>query len=157
MLHLNKRSCIVTNLIGIQWFTRESIVSRHGMARGITKDLNRRYKRKWNAAMNESANWKTLFFSVLSLFCRGNTYSLSRGLVPFTRVNAALVGASSETCFSCVCYVVYLQTFCSMWWSYKFLRIAFRFGSCHKRPHFIKWTYFAGITMSVPRQVRRAK
>lgn len=37
MLHLNKRSCIVTNLIGIQWFTRESIVSRHGMARGITK------------------------------------------------------------------------------------------------------------------------
>lgn len=37
-LHLNKRSCIVTNLIGIQRFTRESIVSRHGMVREMTKD-----------------------------------------------------------------------------------------------------------------------
>jgi len=40
--------------------------------------LNRRYKRKWNAAMNESANWKTLFFSVLSRFCCGNAYSFAR-------------------------------------------------------------------------------
>ena len=37
-LHLNKRSCIVTNLIGIQRFTRESIVSCHGMVREMTKD-----------------------------------------------------------------------------------------------------------------------
>lgn len=37
-LHLNKRSCIVTNLIGIQRFTRESIVSCHEMVREMTKD-----------------------------------------------------------------------------------------------------------------------
>lgn len=113
MLHLNKRSCIVTNLIGIQWFTRKSIVSRHGMVRGDNERLNQRYKRKWNAAMNESANWKTLFFRFSPSFAV-EILILSHGLVPFTRVNAALVGASSETCFSCVLRE-YLQTFCSTW------------------------------------------
>ncbi|KAL6261681.1 hypothetical protein P5V15_006770 [Pogonomyrmex californicus] len=43
-----------------------------------------------------------------------NTYSFARCLVPFTRVNAALVGASSETCFSCMLRE-YLQAFCSTW------------------------------------------
>lgn len=103
MLHLNKRSCIVTNLIGIQWFYKgvDRITPRDGT--GDNEGLNRRYKRKWNAAMNESANWKTLFFLFSPSFAV-EILILSRGLVPFTRVNAALVGASSETCFPCVCY-----------------------------------------------------
>jgi len=85
---------------------------------GNNERLNRRYKRKWNAAMNESVNWKTLFFLFSPSFAV-EMLVLSRGLVPFTRVNAALVGASSETCFSCVLRG-YLQTFCSTWRSYKF-------------------------------------
>lgn len=84
MLHLNKRSCIVTNLIGIQWFTRESIVSRHGGGTGDNEVLNRRYKRKWNAAMNESANWKTLFFSLLFLLQPLKCLFSLRDLVPST-------------------------------------------------------------------------
>jgi len=101
MLHLNKRSCILTNLIGIQWFIRE-YRSYHATGwHGDNEGLNRRYKRKWNAAMNESANWKTLFF-LFSPSLAVEILVLSRALVPFTRVNAALVGASSETCFFCI-------------------------------------------------------
>lgn len=78
MLHLNKRSCIVTNLIGIQWFTRESIVSRHGMARGITK--------YWieGTSVNGMQRWMKAqtgrrYFSLFSpSFSRWNAYSLAR-------------------------------------------------------------------------------
>lgn len=63
-LHLNKRSCIVTNLIGIQRFTRgiDRIMPRNGTGddEGYS---NRRYKRNSYAAIGESANWKTLFYS----------------------------------------------------------------------------------------------
>lgn len=78
MLHLNKRSCIVTNLIGIQWFTRESVVSRHGMARGITKywieGTSVSGMQRWMKAQTGRR-----YFSLFSpSFSRWNAYSLAR-------------------------------------------------------------------------------
>lgn len=91
MLHLNKRSCIVTNLIGIQWFTRESIVSRHGMVRGITKDriegTSVSGMQRW---MKAQTGRRYFFLCSLPAFAV-EMLILSRGLVPFTQVNAALV------------------------------------------------------------------
>lgn len=93
----------MTNLIGIQWFTRESIVSRHGMARGDNEVLNRRYKRKWNAAMNESANWKTLFFSLFPLSLAVEILILLHDLVPSTCQRCACRCKKRVffLCFSC--------------------------------------------------------
>lgn len=135
MLHLNKRSCIVTNLIGIQWFTRESIVSRHGMARGDNERLNRRYKRKWNAAMNESANWKTLFFLFSPSFAVEMILSRSRSIYTCQRCACR---CKFRNMFSCVLRG-YLQTFCSTW---KIHSCKFRHGSWRKRSIFTKWTLY---------------
>lgn len=89
---------------------------------GDNEGSNWRYKRKWNAAMNESANWKTLFFSLfsfslifameiivfllsvfLSRFLLSFPHSLARSCFIHTHVNAAFVnGASSDyTLFFC--------------------------------------------------------
>lgn len=85
MLHLNKRSCIVTNLIGIQWFTRELIVSRHGMARGLTKNRIEGTSVSGMQRWMKAQTGRRYFFFLspsLSLSCRGNTCSLDLSLSP---------------------------------------------------------------------------
>lgn len=127
----------MTNLIGIQWFTRESIVSRHGMARGDNEVLNRRYKRKWNAAMNESANWKTLFFSLFPLSLAVEILILLRDLVP-------------STCQRCACRckkrVFFFMFFLLRGYIYR-----------HSARHRVQFLYTGGILSRRYHRVRSCK
>lgn len=98
MLHLNKRSCIVTNLIGIQWFTRESIVSPHGeTTKYWIEDTSVSGMQRWMKAQT-GRRYFSLCSLFLSLLCRWNAY-FSCAISFRLRVNAALVDASSETWF----------------------------------------------------------
>lgn len=100
MLHLNKRSCIVTNLIGIQWFTRESIVSRHGMARGITKgwieDTSVSGMQRW---MKAQIGRRYFFFLSSPPFAVEILISLARSRSIYTCQRCA---CRCKACFSCV-------------------------------------------------------
>lgn len=89
-LHLNKRSCIVTNLIGIQRFTRESIVSCHGMVREMTKDT--RIEGTSVILMQRSVKAQTgrrYFISYFSLFFPCNfACSFSCFVLQFVRLSS---------------------------------------------------------------------
>lgn len=89
-LHLNKRSCIVTNLIGIQRFTRESIVSCHGMVREMTKDT--RIEGTSVILMQRSVKAQTgrrYFISYFSLFFPRNfACSFSCFVLQFVRLSS---------------------------------------------------------------------
>lgn len=89
-LHLNKRSCIVTNLIGIQRFTRESIVSCHGMVREMTKDT--RIEGTSVILMQRSVKAQTgrrYFISYFSLFFPHNfACSFSCFVLKFVRLSS---------------------------------------------------------------------
>lgn len=119
----------------------DRITPRNGT--GDNEGLNRRYKRKWNAAMNESANWKTLFFSVLSLFCRGNACSLTRSRSIYTCQRCACRCKFRDMFFLCVTRIsidILLDVENSL-----FVNWALYLGSYHKRSIFTNWTFCRNI------------
>lgn len=102
---------------------------------GDNKRLNRRYKRKWNAAMNESANWKTLF-SLLSPSFAVEILILSRGLSFHLHVSTLRLSVQVQKHVCLVCYVDIYKHSVRRGDVINSCELHFASKSCHEEPIF---------------------